>query len=80
MFDLGAGRVTAMMKVALWLARRTPGLRVIGQVPDDPQLLGIGFQMSNPELVAAVDAILTAIENDGTFARLTRKWHLLDAR
>ncbi len=83
MSDLVAGRITAVMKVApvaRWLAHHTPGLRVIGQVPDDPQPLGIGFQKSNPELAAAVDAILMTIESDGTFGRLTRKWDLLDAR
>lgn len=66
--------------VALWLARRPPGLRVIGQAPDDPQPLGIGFQRGNPELTTAVDAVLTTMESDGTFGRLTRKCDLLDAR
>jgi ABC-type amino acid transport substrate-binding protein len=66
--------------VALWLVRRTPGLRVIGHVPDDPQPLGIGSNKGNPELAAAVDAVLTTIESDGTFGRLTRKWGLPDAR
>jgi hypothetical protein len=58
MTDLAAGRITAVMKVypvAAWLARETPGLRVVAQVPDDPQLLGIGFNKSNPALVAAVN-------------------------
>lgn len=42
---------TAVMKVApvvLWLVRRTPGLRVIGHVPDDPQPLGIGCNRAIP--------------------------------
>lgn len=50
-FDLAAGRITAVMKVApvaLWLARRTPGLRVIGQVPDDPQPLGSDSKRAIP--------------------------------
>lgn len=38
------------------------------------------MQQGNPELATAVDAILTAIESDGTFGRLTRKWELPDAR
>lgn len=41
---------------------------------------GDRMQQGNPELATAVDAILTAIESDGTFGRLTRKWELPDAR
>lgn len=51
MSDLAAGRITAVMKVApvvLGLVRRTPGLRVIGHVPDDPQPLGIGCNRAIP--------------------------------
>ena len=57
--DLSAGRITAVMKVypvAAWLARRTPGLRIVGQIPDDPQPLGIGFNKDNLGLVSAVNA------------------------
>jgi ABC-type amino acid transport substrate-binding protein len=81
--DLAAGCITAVMKVApvvLWLVHRTPGLCVIGHVPDGPQPLGIGCNKANPELAAAVDAVLTTIESDGTFGRMTRKWELPDAR
>jgi ABC-type amino acid transport substrate-binding protein len=77
MTDLTAGHITAVMKVypvAAWLAHRTPGLRILAQVPDDPQPLGIGFNKDNPALAAAVDAALAAIKRDGTYARLTRKW------
>jgi ABC-type amino acid transport substrate-binding protein len=45
MTDLAAGCITAVMKVypvAAWLARRTPGLRIVAQIPHDPQPLGIG--------------------------------------
>ena len=46
MTDLIAGRITAVMKVypvAAWLARHSPDLRIVAQVPNDPQPLGIGF-------------------------------------
>src|SRR4051794_13620393 len=50
MEDLAAGRIGAVMKVypvAAWLARQTPGLRILGQVPNNPQPLGIGFNLEN---------------------------------
>ena len=77
MADLAAGRITAVMKVypvAAWLARETPGLRIVGQVPDDPQPLGIGFDKSNPELVSAVNGILADMRRDGTYALLAHRW------
>jgi ABC-type amino acid transport substrate-binding protein len=77
MTDLAAGRITAVMKVypvAAWLARKTPGLRILAQVPDDPQPLGIGFTKSNPDLVATVDRVLADMRQDGTYERLAAKW------
>ena len=75
--DLAAGRITAVMKVhpvAVWLARQTPGLRVVAHVPDDPQPLGIGFNKQTPALVAAVDRVLADMKKDGAYERLARKW------
>ena len=77
MTDLAAGRITAVMKVypvAAWLARQTPGLRIVAQVPDDPQPLGIGFNKNNPELLAAVNGALSGMKHDGAYARLAHKW------
>lgn len=77
MTDLAAGSITAVMKiypVAAWLARRTPGLRIVAQIPNDPQPLGIGFSKNNPGLVAAVNAALAEMKQDGSYARLARKW------
>jgi ABC-type amino acid transport substrate-binding protein len=79
MTDLDAGRITAVMKVypvAEWLARRTPGLRIVAQIPNDPQPLGIGFNKNNPELVAAVNGALSEMKQDRTYARLARKWRV----
>jgi ABC-type amino acid transport substrate-binding protein len=75
--DLSAGRLTAVMKVypvAAWLTRRTPGLRIVAQVPDDPQPLGIGFGRGKPALLAAVNRTLEEMKRDGSSARLARKW------
>ncbi|MFC4121853.1 transporter substrate-binding domain-containing protein [Nonomuraea zeae] len=77
MRDLGAGRITAVMKVfpvAAWLARKAPGLRIVAQVPDAPQPLGIGFSKADPGLVAAVDQALAALKRDGSYSELARKW------
>ena len=77
MVDLAAGRITAVMKVypvAAWLARQTPDLSIVAQVPDDPQPLGIGFARSNPGLLAAVNRALADMKRDGTYARLAQKW------
>jgi ABC-type amino acid transport substrate-binding protein len=77
MTDLAAGRITAVMKVypvGEWLARRIPGLRIVAQIPNDPQPLGIGFNKNNPELLAAVNGALSEIDQDRTYARFARKW------
>ncbi|WP_395711926.1 ABC transporter substrate-binding protein [Reyranella sp.] len=77
MVDLAAGRITAVMKVhpvAAWLARRTPGLRIVAQVPNDPQPLGIGLAKSNAALLAAINGALADLRQDGTYDRLSRKW------
>jgi ABC-type amino acid transport substrate-binding protein len=77
MTDLAAGHITAVMKVypvAAWLARQTPGLRIVAQIPHDPQPLGIGFDKNNAGLVAAVNSALAEVKQDGAYARLARKW------
>lgn len=77
MIDLAAGRITAVMKVApvaAWLARQTPSLKIVAQVPDDPQPLGVGFGKDNPILLADINRALTAMKHDGTYARIARKW------
>jgi ABC-type amino acid transport substrate-binding protein len=77
MTDLAAGRITAVMKVypvAAWLARQTPGLRIVAQLPDDPQPLGIGFNKNSPLLVAKVNGVLSEIKQDGTYTQLAHKW------
>jgi len=75
--DLSAGRITAVMKVkpvAVWLARYTSDLRIIAEVPGDPQPLGFGIDKDNAALLTAVNEALTAIKQDGTYARLAGKW------
>ena len=79
MADLEAGRITAVMKVApvaAWLAAKSPDLRIVAQVPDDPQPLGIGFRKNEPALVAAVNDALAAMQRDGSMQRLKEKWGL----
>jgi ABC-type amino acid transport substrate-binding protein len=75
--DLVAGRITAVMKVypvAAWLARQSPDLRIVAQVKDDPQPLGIGVEKNNLALLGAVNAALADIKQDGIYRRLAHKW------
>jgi ABC-type amino acid transport substrate-binding protein len=62
--------------VAAWLARQTPGLRIIAQVPDDPQPLGIGFNRNNIALLAAVNDALAGMQQDGSYQALVQRWGL----
>jgi ABC-type amino acid transport substrate-binding protein len=81
MTDLAAGRIGAVMKVypvAAYLAQQTPGLKIVAQVPADPQPLGIGFNRDNPGLLAAVNGALASLESDGTYRRLAAKWNLAE--
>lgn len=75
--DLGSGRVDAVMKVypvAAWFVRSVPGLRILGQVPDAPQPLGIGFDRNNTGLVAAVNHVLTQMQQDKSYQVLEQRW------
>jgi len=77
--DLAAGRVNAVMKVypvAAWFARKTPGVRILAQVPNDPQPLGIGFSKNSAGLVAAVDSALSQMQQDGSYKNILRHWGL----
>lgn len=77
MRDLEAGRITAVMKVApvaSWLAARNPDLRVVAQLPNDPQPLGIGFGKAESALVAAVNRAVAAMQRDGSMNQLKKKW------
>jgi ABC-type amino acid transport substrate-binding protein len=77
MADLVAGRITAVMKVApvaAWLAARSPDLRIVAQVPNDSQPLGIGFGKNQPALLSAVNGALAAMQRDGSLNRLKKNW------
>ncbi|MFY9983198.1 MAG: ABC transporter substrate-binding protein [Chthoniobacterales bacterium] len=79
MADLEAGRITAVMKVApvaVWLAAKKPDLRIVAQVPNDPQPLGIGFAKRNSELGTAVNQVLITMQGDGSLKRLKEKWNV----
>jgi ABC-type amino acid transport substrate-binding protein len=77
MRDLEPGRIMAVMKVtpvAAWLAAKSPDLRIVAQVPDDPQPLGIGLGKNQPVLLAAVNGALAAMQRDGSLYQLKKKW------
>jgi ABC-type amino acid transport substrate-binding protein len=77
--DLMTGGVDAVMKVypvAAWFVRRKPWLRMLAQVPDDPQPLGIGFSHSSTGLLAAVNTVLAEMRLDGSYRTLAQRWSL----
>jgi ABC-type amino acid transport substrate-binding protein len=79
MTDLIAGRINAVMKVypvAAWLAKQTPSLRIIAQVPNDPQPLGIGFNRHNQALLDAVNGTLASMQRDGGYQAIVQHWGL----
>jgi ABC-type amino acid transport substrate-binding protein len=79
--DLEAGRITAVMKVAPvanYLARQMPNLKIIAQVPNDPQPLGIGFAKGEKVLRTAVNAAIASMHSDGTMTRLAQHWGIED--
>ncbi|HTZ59585.1 MAG TPA: ABC transporter substrate-binding protein [Acidobacteriaceae bacterium] len=77
--DLTAGRIQAVMKVypaSAWIVQHTPELRILAQVPDDPQPLGIGFNKSNTALVAMTNRTLVRMHEDGSYRTLAKRWGL----
>jgi ABC-type amino acid transport substrate-binding protein len=79
MTALAAGRIGAVMKVypvAAYLTQKTRGLKIVAQVPGDPQPLGIGFNRDNPGLLDAVNGALASLGSDGTIGRLASRWNL----
>ena len=71
MTDLAAGRITAVMMVtpvAAWLAAKRPDLRIVAQVSDDPQPLGIAripecpfrIRAGSEEQIERVAALISA--------------------
>jgi ABC-type amino acid transport substrate-binding protein len=51
-------------------------LRILAQVPDAPQPLGIGFNQNIPGLIAAVNDALAEIQHGGTYQALAQRWGL----
>jgi ABC-type amino acid transport substrate-binding protein len=79
MADLEAGKITAVMKVApvaAWLAAKRPNLRIVAQVPNDPQPLGIGFGKKNSGMVTAMNQVIATMQQDGSLKRLKEKWNV----
>jgi ABC-type amino acid transport substrate-binding protein len=79
MADLEAGKIAAVMKVApvaVWLAAKRPSLRIVAQVPNDPQPLGIGFAKKNSGMVMAMNQVIATMQQDGSLKRLKEKWNV----
>jgi len=77
--DLAAGQITAVMKVApvaAYLAQHTPNLKIIAEVPNDPQPLGIGFAKNEQTLLAATNDTLASMRADNSLTNLSHRWHV----
>jgi ABC-type amino acid transport substrate-binding protein len=75
---VGVQAATTDYDIAIVMQRagQTPGLRIIAQVPDDPQPLGIGFNRNNIALLAAVNDALAGMQQDGSYQALVQRWGL----
>jgi ABC-type amino acid transport substrate-binding protein len=74
--DLKAGRVDAVIAdsyVGFSYSKNNEGLEVGFSIVTDEQL-GIAFAKDNPELLAAVNAALKSIKEDGTYDKIYAKW------
>jgi ABC-type amino acid transport substrate-binding protein len=74
--DLEAGRIGLVIKlhpVISWLVKDRPDLAVAIEVPTHERL-GIAFAKDNESLCQAVDRALTALRDNGEFARLQARW------
>ena len=60
--------------VAAWLAAKGSYLRIVAQVPNDPQPLGIGLGKNQAALLAAVNDALAVMRRDGRINQLKEKW------
>jgi ABC-type amino acid transport substrate-binding protein len=78
--DLEAGRIGLVIKlhpVISWLVRDRPSLAVAIEVPTHERL-GIAFAKDNEGLCEAVNRALTALRENGEFARLQARWFPAD--
>jgi polar amino acid transport system substrate-binding protein len=74
--DLEAGRIGLVIKlfpVISWLTRGRPDLAVVMQVPTHERL-GIAYAPERADLCEAVDAVIEALRQDGTLAKLQAAW------
>ena len=75
--DLEKGVIDAFFKVfpvAYYLAKTDSSLRVVAQIPNDPQPLGIAFNKKNSKLLEAFNQALKNIQEDGTYQTIYHKW------
>ena len=56
------------------VAAKKANLRIVAQVPNDPQPLGIGFTKKNSGMVMAMNQVIAAMQQDGSLKRLKEKW------
>jgi len=75
--DLKKGVIDAVIKVfpvANYLVHSDKDLKMIAQVPRDPQPLGFGFNKKNTSLLRKMNQALTSLKRDGTYKAIYHKW------
>lgn len=77
---LRQGRAEAALSsnatVAAMISQNPGVFLAVGKPFDTSTRLGIGVAKDNPALLAALTGALTAMEHDGTYMRLLKKWSL----
>ena len=69
----------AELRIAARLARQNPEIKILPiDLPQDFQVLGCGIALKkeNVQLIDDVSRVITQMYNDGTLARLEKKWQL----
>jgi len=75
--DLEKGQIDAVMTlspVANSILKTKRSFTILGTIPNVTQPLAFGFSKKNPELLAVFNKALTRIQDNGTYAKIYKKW------
>lgn len=77
--DVQKGRVDALLTlypIADYIVVNNKNLKIVQEIPGDPQPLGFAFNKGNPRLLKEVNQVLNQMRADGSLDALMRKWFL----
>ena len=75
--DIKTGKINAVMKVtpvAEYFVEKNKVFRIVAEVTNDPQPLGIEFNHSNSKLAEEINLILIDMKRDGSYEKICKKW------